>query len=81
MLDLSRPEVARWMEEQITKVIEENEIEFFRLDYNVGNIGRGGYVERYGYVENAYWRYYENLYALYERLRRRFPNAASRPKA
>lgn len=74
MLDISRPEVAKWMEEQIAKVIEENEIEFFRLDYNVGHIGRGGYVERDGYVENAYWRYYENLYAIYERLRQRFPD-------
>ena len=29
---------------------------------------------RDGYVENGYWRYYEALYAIYERLRARFPD-------
>ncbi len=29
---------------------------------------------RDGFVENGYWRYYEALYAIYDRLRARFPN-------
>jgi alpha-galactosidase len=73
MLDLTNPEVAQWMEEQIARVIEQNELEFFRLDYNVGGIG-GAKTIRNGYVENGYWRYYEALYAIYDRLRARFPN-------
>jgi len=30
MLDLTNPEVAKWMESQIARVIEENQLEFFR---------------------------------------------------
>ena len=74
MLDLSNPDAAKWMEEQITRVISENQLEFYRLDYNVGGIRQGGQTERNGYVESLYWRYYETLYAMYDRLRARFPN-------
>lgn len=73
LLDLTNPEVARWLEGQIARVIEENELDFFRLDYNVGWLGAGSQVERFGYVENGYFRYYEALYGIYERLRERFP--------
>src|SRR5690606_20250419 len=73
-LDLTNPDAARWMEEQISKVITENELEFFRLDYNVGNIGPAIANERDGFVENGYWRYYEALYSIYDRLRERFPD-------
>jgi alpha-galactosidase len=72
-LDLANPEAARWMEEQIIRVIEENKLEFFRLDYNT-NPGAGIKSVRDGFVENGYWRYYETLYAIYDRLRVRFPD-------
>lgn len=71
MLDLSRSEVAKWMEEAIARVIEENQIDFFRLDYNTHGTGR---LERDGFVENHFWRYYEALYAIHDRLRARFPD-------
>ncbi|MEW6750327.1 MAG: alpha-galactosidase [Candidatus Latescibacterota bacterium] len=73
LLDLANPEVARWLEEQVARVIGDNELEFFRLDYNVGGLGAGARVERHGYLESTYWRYYEAQYDLYERLRQRFP--------
>ena len=71
-LDLTNPDAARWMESQIVKVIEENELDFFRLDYNT-NPGRGISTIRDGYIENGYWRYYDTQYAIYDRLRQRFP--------
>ncbi|MCL5995731.1 MAG: alpha-galactosidase [Chloroflexi bacterium] len=74
LLDLTNPPAAQWMEEQITQVIAQNELEFFRLDYNVGGLGMGAHTLRDGFVENGYWRYYETLYAIYDRLRARFPN-------
>lgn len=74
MLDLTNPAVAEYMETQISRVIEENELEFFRLDYNVPNIGPGAQRTHEGFVENGYWRYYEALYASYERLRAKFPH-------
>ncbi len=72
-LDLTNPEAARWMEQQIVHVIEENQLDFFRLDYNT-HPGRGLKTIRDGFVENGYWRYYETEYAIYDRLRARFPN-------
>jgi alpha-galactosidase len=72
-LDLTNPEAAKWMESEIGRVIEENKLGFFRLDYNTG-LGRGIKGMRDGFVENGYWRYYENLYAIYGRLRQRFPD-------
>jgi alpha-galactosidase len=72
LLDLTNPEAAKWMESQIIRVIEENKLDFFRLDYNT-DPHRGIKTVRDGYVENGYWRYYETLYAIYDRLRARFP--------
>jgi len=71
MLNLAIPEVARWMEEQIVRVIEDNGLDFFRLDFNTHGVGRN---ERDGFVESHFWRYYETLYAIYDRLRARFPD-------
>jgi alpha-galactosidase len=72
LLDLTNPEAAKWMEEQIVRVIEENQLDFFRLDYNT-DYDRGIKRLTEGYVENGYWRYYETLYGIYQRLRDRFP--------
>lgn len=72
-LDLTNPEAAKWMEDQIARVIEENDLDFFRLDYNT-HPEAGIKTIRDGYVENGYWRYYDAVYALYDRLRARFPN-------
>jgi alpha-galactosidase len=74
VLDLTNPDAANWMEEQIVRVIEQHECDFFRLDYNVSNMREGIHTVRDGFVENGYWRYYEALYAVYDRLRARFPN-------
>jgi alpha-galactosidase len=73
LLDLTKPEVAQWMENQIARVIEENQLEFFRLDYNT-DPGVGIKTVHDGFVENGYWRYYEAVYGVYDRLRARFPN-------
>ncbi len=73
LLDLTNPEAASWMEEQISQVIEANGLEFFRLDHNT-HPGPGLQTRREGYVENGYFRYYETLYAIYDRLRARFPD-------
>jgi len=74
MLDLTNPEAAAWMEGQIERVIREHQLEMFRLDMNVGTIGPAAATIRDGYLENSYWRYYEALYAIYDRLRARFPD-------
>jgi alpha-galactosidase len=72
-LDLTRPQVAAWMEREIARVISEHQLDFFRLDYNVGSLGFGFQNEHDGFLENHYWRYYQALYAIYARLRKQFP--------
>ena len=82
MIDLTRPDVAEWMESEIDRLIVEHKLDLFRLDYNIGNIGAGAYSAQSGYIENAYWRYYEAVYGIYARLSARhkhviFQNCAS----
>lgn len=74
VLDLTNPAAAQWMEAQIAGVIEQHQCDFFRLDYNVAGMKEGLHSVREGFVENGYWRYYEALYAIYDRLRARFPD-------
>ncbi|WP_167132585.1 glycoside hydrolase family 36 protein [Paramicrobacterium chengjingii] len=73
-LDLSIDSNVEWVEAQIDKVIAGNQLDFFRIDYNNGYLGDGFHSERGGYQENHFWRYYLNLYALFARLRKRYPN-------
>lgn len=73
MLDLTNPEAAAWMENEIARLIEEQQLDFFRLDFNVGGWSAWSRTIRDGYAEDGFWRYYEALYAAYDRLRERFP--------
>ncbi|MBA3946738.1 MAG: alpha-galactosidase [Herpetosiphonaceae bacterium] len=71
-LDLVRPEVAAYFEQTIIGLIEKYRLDCFRIDYNI-SIGEGGEAERGGYTENVLWRYYEALYAIFDRIHARFP--------
>ena len=71
-LDLGHPEAAAWLEAEINRVVEEYELDLFRLDYNT-MVYEGGQRERHGYLENNLWRHYEVVYGIYDRLRQRFP--------
>ncbi|GGL99501.1 alpha-galactosidase [Nakamurella endophytica] len=74
LLDLSDDEVAAAVESSIADLVQRHGLDFFRLDHNVGALG-AGYVHRSGGLpESHWWRYYDNLYALFGRLRRRFPD-------
>jgi alpha-galactosidase len=72
ILDLTKPQVAAWFESEINRVVEELDLDLFRLDYNI-NAWEGGHALRDGFVENTLWRYYEVLYGTFDRLRARFP--------
>ncbi|MHB0857213.1 MAG: alpha-galactosidase [Anaerolineae bacterium] len=71
-IDLTNPEALAYVEESLVRQIERWDLDLFRLDYNTLP-WEGGQVERDGYMENTIWRYYENVYAMYDRLRARFP--------
>lgn len=75
LLDIARPEIAEWVENELTRVLKEYEVDIFRLDYNIG----GGmetmfYTDRNGNRESAAARYHKAVYDLYNRMRRRFPD-------
>ena len=74
LIDVTNPAVVDWMESNIARLIADYGLDCFRLDYNVGHIGPAGYAERHGWLENRYWRQAENLYAMWERLNRKFPD-------
>ncbi|MCL5997235.1 MAG: alpha-galactosidase, partial [Chloroflexi bacterium] len=71
-VDLSKPEVARYVEDTITGLVEKYQLDCFRLDYNI-SMGEGGERERGGYTENVLWRYYDALYGIFDRVHQRFP--------
>lgn len=72
--DLSRKEVADYVEDQIVKMIEMSGIDMFRLDFNTVYIAPWSYHEESGFMESADFRYCENFSAMFNRIRERFPN-------
>ena len=73
-LDLSNPEAAAWMEEEIARVICENQLDLFRLDHN-NHVNHWFYrTKEAGKTACGTLRHSQAVYAMYERLRRRFPD-------
>jgi alpha-galactosidase len=72
MLDLSKPEVAAWVESEIERIIRRYDLDMFRVDHN-HSMGLGATCQSGGFVENTLWRYYDALYAIFDRLRAKFP--------
>src|SRR5207302_1376362 len=72
LLDLTQPVVATWFEGEINRVVDELDLDLFRLDFNI-DAWEGGQRRHGEFVENTLWRYYEVLYGVFDRLRARFP--------
>ena len=70
VLDMANPEAAAWVERELERCITEYGMELFRLDYNMGIDGLLGRHEG----ENAFLRYYQNVTAMYARLKRKYPH-------
>ena len=73
-LNMAIKEAAEWAESELSRVIEEYQIDLFRLDYNLNNLSKQNRYYGKNGLENAYVRYYQNTNAMYERLRRKYPN-------
>lgn len=72
-LDFTKPEVVNFAEDTLVSLIDRYKLDVLRLDYNT-DIGRAGAQDnRLGFEENTSWRHYEALYAMYARIRHRFP--------
>lgn len=71
-LDLAKPEVRQYVEDNIIRLIERYNLDMFRLDYNL-NAWEGGFNERHGRMENTLWRHVEAMYEIFDKVRARFP--------
>ncbi|MCE5257731.1 MAG: alpha-galactosidase [Chloroflexi bacterium] len=71
-LDFSQGEVAAWAEGELERVIRQYKLDMYRLDHNNLNRPFGNCVVD-GFTEDLQWRYYDNLYAMFDRLRAQHP--------
>lgn len=71
-LDLTRPDVAAWVESEIARIITQYQLDMFRIDHNHMLTPSGNRAVN-GLTEDLTWRYYDALYAVFDRLRARFP--------
>jgi len=72
-MDLTDAQAIVHLEKTVIQLIERYRLDLFRLDYNTSPFD-GGQMPRDGYQESTLWRYYENVYRLYDRLASRYPN-------
>ena len=73
VLDLAKPEVAKYAWENIERTFGELGASGFKIDYN-SYAPENGENERCGYMENAQWRYTQALYAIYDEIAKRHPD-------
>jgi alpha-galactosidase len=72
-LDLANPEVENFCFGTICRLIEQYNLDMYRLDHN-HNIGLGATRQNGEFCENTLWRYYEALYRVFDKLREKYPN-------
>lgn len=74
-LDMSIPQVAEWAENELSRIIEEYELDLLRVDHNVD------YTEYFGIRENEYSmpecvsiRHINAVYRMYNNLKKKYPD-------
>ncbi len=72
-LDLARPEVEAYVENQIVNVIERYGLDMIRLDYNNQYLCEGGFNQNGEYMENTHWRHVEAIHRIFDRIHKRYP--------
>lgn len=71
-LDLTQPEVLKFEEEEIARLIRELKLDMYRIDHN-HCLEPAGNRQYKGFTEDLTWRYYDNFNAMFDRLRAHFP--------
>lgn len=74
LLDLSKKEVAVWVEEQILSVIERLKPDMFKIDFNCQNINYGGENIKNGFIENALWGHVKTIYRIFDKVKKKYPD-------
>ncbi len=73
MIDMANPEAARWVRDQIEKVVSTYKIDMLRIDYNMDTHVTRAYHERNGYLENSEYRSFMAWYDILKYIRTKFP--------
>ena len=73
ILDLALPEVREYVESTIFRLIGRYSLDMFRLDYNL-DAREGGFNLKEGRQENTLYRHVEAMYAIFDKVRQRYPN-------
>lgn len=71
ILDATKKEVIEHLEKAISHLVDDYKIDILRLDYNI-DFKEMHYKDSLG--EDGEYRYYENLYAMFDRLRQKYPD-------
>jgi len=71
LLDLTNPEVEKWVEKALFDIIRRYKIDLLRLDFN--NRSVTGTRENGRFEENILWRYTEALYRIFDHIHQEFP--------
>lgn len=71
-LDLTQPAVQRFEEQEIARLISGLKLDMYRIDHNHCLTPSGNRSVK-GFTEDLTWRYYDAFYAMFDRLRVRFP--------
>jgi alpha-galactosidase len=74
MLDMTMPEVAEWVEQQIGRLVDAYGIDLFRLDYNILSGETFLKIRRGGIDECGTIRYDEAVNRMYRNLRLKYPD-------
>lgn len=71
-LDLTKPQVAKFVETTIVRLIRQYKLDMYRIDHN-HCLQPAGNRQHQGFTEDLTWRYYDSLYGLFDRVRAKFP--------
>jgi alpha-galactosidase len=72
VLDLSKPEVAAYVEECTFQIIDRYKLDMFRIDHN-NNPAEGGFNLYDGKMENTLWRHVEIIHKIFDKVRKQYP--------
>lgn len=74
-LDMSNPEVSKWAENELARIIEEYSLDLLRVDHNVDFTEYFGIRDTgYGVPECVCVKHNQAVYRMYENLKKRFPH-------
>ena len=73
-LDFTNPEVAKWAEDELSRIITEYKLDLLRVDYNIDGRHVFGMGDILGVKECLSVRHINAVYKMYRNLKKKFPD-------